>query len=61
MAGAFVLLLTQLTVPVALLWIGHGYRNRSHASKRFFWGGVVGYLASIAVVTSLLLSPPVFW
>ena len=61
MVGAFVLLLAQLTVPIVLLWLGHDYRKRSPAAKRFFWGGVVGYLASIVVVTTLLLLPPVFW
>ncbi len=61
MSGAFLFGLTQLTVPVALLWLGHGYRNRSPASKRCFWGGILGYLASFAVVTTLLLTPPVFW
>jgi hypothetical protein len=61
MVGTLVFLLTQLTVPVALLWLGHGYRNRSPRQKRFFWGGTLGYLASIAVVTLLLLLPPVFW
>ncbi|MBT8338153.1 MAG: hypothetical protein KJO11_16310 [Gemmatimonadetes bacterium] len=55
------LLLTQLTAPVTLLWLGHGYRNRSPRAKRFFWGGIVGYLAAIAGVTVLLLLPPVFW
>ncbi len=61
MSGALLFGLTQLTVPVALLWLGHGYRNRSPASKRFFWGGILGYLASLAVVTTLLVIPPVFW
>lgn len=61
MAGAFVFLFTQLTVPVALLWLGHSYRTRSPAARRFFWGGVLGYLASLVVVTTLLLFPPVFW
>jgi hypothetical protein len=61
MFGAFLLLFTQLTVPVALLWLGHRYRKRSSVSKYFFWGGVLGYLASIAVMTTLLLFPPVFW
>ena len=61
MSGAFILLLTQLTVPGALLWLGHGYRKRSPALKTFFWGGVLGYLTSIAVATALLLFPPVFW
>jgi hypothetical protein len=61
MSGAFVLLFTQLTVPGALLWLGHGYRKRSPASKSFFWGGILGYVASLAVVTTLLLFPPVFW
>jgi len=61
MSGALLLLLTQLTVPGSLLWLGHSYRKRSLASRRFFWGGILGYLASGAVVTTLLLFPPVFW
>jgi hypothetical protein len=61
MTGVALLLLTQLTAPVTLLWLGHGYRNRSRRAKRFFWGGIVGYLAAIVGVTVLLLLPPVFW
>jgi len=61
MPGALLFLATQLTVPVTLLWLGHRYRNRSHTWKRFFWGGTLGYVASIALVTVLLLLPPVFW
>lgn len=61
MSGALLFLLTQLTVPVTLLRLGHKYRARSPVLKRVFWGGVLGYLVSIAVVTTLLLLPPVFW
>ncbi len=61
MVDALVLLLAQFTVPIVLLWLGHSYRTRSPAARRFFWGGVLGYLASIVVVTTLLLFPPVFW
>lgn len=61
MTGVSLLVLTQLTMPVVLLWVGHSYRNRSPASKRFFWGGIIGYITAIMVVTTLLLIPPVSW
>ena len=61
MSGILLFLVTQLPVPGALLWLGHSYRKRSPSAKRFFWGGVLGYLAAIAVVTTLLLLPPVSW
>lgn len=61
MIGVSHLVLTQLTMPVVLLWVGHSYRNRSPASKRFFWGGIIGYISAIMAVTILLLFPPVFW
>lgn len=55
------LVLAHLTMPAVLLGVGHGYRNRSPTTKRLFWGGIVGYITSIVVVTALLLIPPVFW
>jgi hypothetical protein len=61
MLSVWILVVTHLAAPVVLLWLGHGYHDRSLASKRLFWGGVVGYVASIVVVTTLLLVPPVFW
>lgn len=55
------LLLVHLAVPAALLALGHRYRDLQKGSRRLFWGGVVGYVLSIAAVTALLVTPPVFW
>lgn len=61
MPAAWLLVLAQVTMPAVLLGVGHRYPHRSRASKRFFWGGIVGYVTSILMVTALLLTPPVFW
>ncbi len=61
MSGFWVLAATQSMAPAVLLWLGHNYRDRSPASRCFFWGGVVGYGASIILVTVLLIVPPVYW
>ncbi|MDT8342597.1 MAG: hypothetical protein RQ751_13885 [Longimicrobiales bacterium] len=61
MPGAGLLLVTHLAAPLGLLWLGHGYRQRSSSVRAWFWGGVVGYLASVVLVTAVLLLPPVFW
>lgn len=55
------LVLTWLAPPVALLGFGHRYRNLSADSRRFFWGGVVGYVVAIVLVTATLVGPTVAW
>jgi hypothetical protein len=60
MRGLWILFLTH-AVPVALLWAGHSYRSRSVRARRVFWGALLGYVASIVVVVTVLLTPPVFW
>ncbi len=55
------LLAGLLLVPVALLWFGHGLRNRSRAAKLAFWGATLGHIAALLVTTAAALNPPVWW
>lgn len=60
-AASVALLLGLLVAPVALLWLGHGFRALSRRGKRVFWGGVLGHTTGAFVTLALLLSPPVLW
>lgn len=54
LAGLFIL-------PVVLLTLGHGMRDRSTRTKRLFWGGVIGHAVGIIVTMVVMMSPPVWW
>lgn len=53
-AGLFV-------VPVLLLWLGHGMRDRSRTQKNIFWGGVIGHSLALAATLSAAMLPPIWW
>lgn len=59
--GTVVLLVGHVLLPGSLLWLGHNYRHREPATKGVFWGGVLGYLVSVAAVLAFLVIPPVYW
>lgn len=60
-AGLPALLVGLFAVPVAFLWLGHGWRRRTPRQRAAFWGGLAGYLvASLAVMLAGMI-PPSEW
>lgn len=48
-------------VPVAALWLGHHFRDRTPRQRNVFWGMVIGYAIGLTVVSLALMAKPVLW
>jgi Mg/Co/Ni transporter MgtE len=55
------LLLGLFGAPAALATLGHRFREQAPRQKRRFWGGVIGYVAGLALALSAMMVPPVWW
>lgn len=60
-AGKLALLAGLFAAPAVLLWLGHRYRQQSRASRRVFWGAVVGHSLGMLAAVAAAHYPPVFW
>ncbi len=56
-----VLLIGIFVVPIAALWLGHGFRDRTPRQRRIFWGMVIGYSIGLVLVSLALMADPVLW
>lgn len=62
MRGELVALFAGLfLVPGALLWTGHGFRDRSRRVRSAFWGGVSGHAAGLLIALTASVNPAVWW
>lgn len=60
-ADQLALLAGLLLAPMALVWLGHGFRTLSLRAKRVFWGGTIGHALGIVLTLVAMMSPPVWW
>lgn len=59
--SAAALLIGIFGVPIAALWLGQHFRNRTPRQRAIFWGLVLGYGVGVLVVSGVLMLRPVLW
>lgn len=57
----FAFLIGIFGVPVAALWLGHQFRDRTPRQRSIFWGMVIGYAVGLTAVSLALMAKPVLW
>ncbi len=60
-AGTLAMLIGLLVVPALFLWLGHGWRHRSHRQRAVFWGALTGYLVASLAALAVGMFPPSEW